>query len=362
MYSKALDSMSTKRINQREEYTAHYARIERYISLIDAIFEQVSKDAVRLAKSVKFDDSKLFSFGRYPKLKTRVDELMDTMASDIQTVIINGVTAEWDESNVKNDSLTKSILGKKLSDQEISSEEFQKYFRGNDSALKAFIERKESGMNLSSRIWNMTKEYRSNLELALSVGLSEGKSAAELSRDIREYLNEPKRLFRRVRNKYGQLVLSKAAKSYNPGTGQYRSSYKNALRLARTEINMAYKTADYERWQQLDFVVGYEVKRSGRKYSCSICEAFAGKYPKWFKFVSWHPNCRCYVIPILMKDSEFWSESKTSVNEVSDVPDGFKKWCSDNLERAKESSSVPYWVRDNFKKGRLENGLRLAPE
>lgn len=61
-----------------------------------------------------------------------------------------------------------------------------------------------------------------------------------------------------------------------------------------------------------------------------------------------------------MKDSEFWAESKTSVNEVKDVPPGFKKWCSDNMTRAKESSSVPYWVRDNFKKGRLENGLRLV--
>lgn len=351
--------MPTKRINQRAEYTAHYTRIERYIALIDAIFEQANKDLVKLARSVKYDGSKLFAFRNYPKLGTRFDELMNTMASDIQAVIINGVTAEWYESNAKNDNLAKSILGKRLSDQQVSSTEYQNYFHRSDGALKAFIERKDNGMNLSTRIWNMTKEYRSNLELALSVGLSEGKSAEELSRDIREYLNEPKRLFRRVRNKYGQLVLSKAAKSYNPGTGQYRSSYKNALRLARTEINMAYKTADYERWQQLDFVVGYEVKRSGRKYSCSICEAFAGKYPKWFKFVSWHPNCRCYVIPILMKDSEFWSESKTSVNEVTEVPPGFKRWCAENLERAKKSSSVPYWVRDNFKKGRLENGLHL---
>ena len=354
--------MPRKRINQRDEYTAHYTRIERYIALIDSIFEQANKDAIRLAKSVKFDGSKMFSFNSFPKLKNRFDELIETMASDIQAVIINGVTAEWDESNVKNDNLAKSILGKKLSDQQISSTEYQNYFHRSDGALKAFIERKDNGMNLSTRIWNMTKEYRSNLELALSVGLTEGKSAAELSRDIREYLNEPKRLFRRVRNRYGNLVLSKAAKSYTPGTGQYRSSYKNALRLARTEINMAYKTADYERWQQLDFVVGYEVKRSGRKYSCSICEAFAGKYPKWFKFVSWHPNCRCYVIPILMKDSEFWSESETSVNEVTDVPPGFKKWCAENLERAKKSSAAPYWVRDNFKKGRLENGLRLSAE
>ncbi|MBR3455746.1 MAG: hypothetical protein IKH26_10515 [Bacteroidaceae bacterium] len=41
------------------------------------------------------------------------------------------------------------------------------------------------------------------------------------------------------------------------------SSYKNARRLAATECNTAYRTADHERWQQMDFVVGQEVHLSG---------------------------------------------------------------------------------------------------
>lgn len=351
--------MSAKIKDQRKAYTAHYARIERYIALIDTIFEKVGKKSATLARSVNHNGEKLFAFKNYPKIKSSFDELMQTMASDIQAVIINGITAEWSESNLKNDELTRSILGKKLSEKAISSDKYKRYFQGNSDALKAFLTRKDSGMNLSSRVWNMTQKYKNDLELALSVGLSEGKSAAELSRDIRAYLNEPSKLFRRVRNQYGELALSKSAKSYHPGEGVYRSSFKNALRLARTEINMAYRTADHVRWQQLDFVVGYEVKRSGRGYSCSVCEALAGKYPKWFKFVAWHPNCRCYVIPILMTDAEFWDEADSSVNEVVDVPPGFKRWCSDNMKREKTATSVPYWVRDNFKNGRIENGLRI---
>ena len=345
-------------IDHRKAYTAHYARIERYIALIDDIFELAGKKATTLARSAGHNGEKLFSFKSYPKIKAGFDELMRTMASDIQAVIINGITAEWSESNLKNDELTRSILGKRLSNKAIASDKYRKFFQGNNDALKAFLSRKDSGMNLSSRVWNLTQKYKSDLELALSVGMSEGKSAAELSRDIRAYLNEPNKLFRRVRNQYGELVLSKSAKSYHPGEGVYRSSYKNALRLARTEINMAYRTADHVRWQQLDFVVGYEVKRSGRGYSCSVCEALAGKYPQTFKFVSFHPTCRCYVIPILMTDSEFWAESETSVNEVKDVPPGFKRWCRDNLERAKNAKSIPYWIRDNFVHGRFENGLK----
>ena len=52
------------------------------------------------------------------------------------------------------------------------------------------------------------------------------------------------------------------AQAYHPGQGVYRSSYQNAMRMARTEINSAYREADSIRWQQLDFIVGYEVKTS----------------------------------------------------------------------------------------------------
>lgn len=73
------------------------------------------------------------------------------------------------------------------------------------------------------------------------------KSAAQLSRLIRADLKEPERLFRWVRTKHGNLVLSKAAEQYHPGRGTYRSSYKNAMRLARTTINESFRQADYER-------------------------------------------------------------------------------------------------------------------
>ena len=143
------------------------------------------------------------------------------------------------------------------------------------------------------------------MELALDIGIGEGRSAAELSRDVRRYLNHPERLFRRVRDKHGNLVLSQAAKAFNPGQGVYRSSFKNARRLTATETNMAYRKADNERWQQLFFVVGFEVKLSNNHSIngvpfTDICDELAGKYPKTFVFTGWHPLCRCYTVPILI--------------------------------------------------------------
>ena len=144
------------------------------------------------------------------------------------------------------------------------------------------------------------------------------KSAQQLSKDVRQCLQQPDKLFRRVRDKNGNLQLSKAAKLYHPGRGVYRSSAQNAMRLARTEINMAYRQAEYLRWQQLDFVVGFRVCLSNNhtiKDSKGhpipledICDELAGDYPKTFKFVGWHPNCRCYVVPIMSDYDEYNKE------------------------------------------------------
>ena len=142
-------------------------------------------------------------------------------------------------------------------------------------------------------------------------------------------------------------------KAYHPGRGVYRSSARNAQRLARTEINMAYRKAEQERWKSFDFVVGYEVKiTQNGKHVEDICDCLKGKYRKDFKFMGWHPQCMCYTIPILKTEDEFFDddEDAKSINEVEDVPQGFKDWVKDNEERidkAAERGKLPYFIADN---------------
>jgi len=144
----------------------------------------------------------------------------------------------------------------------------------------------------------------------------------------------------------------------------------NARRLAGTEINMAYRTSDFTRRNQLDFIVGIEVHLSNN-HNCKgipngqfydICDEIQGKYPKTFKFVGWHPNCRCYTTTILKTDEEIMQDLKRrkqgkppvkSVNEVNDVPEGFKNWVADNQERIASAKSLPYFLKDN---GHMEDG------
>lgn len=44
---------------------------------------------------------------------------------------------------------------------------------------------------------------------------------------------------------------------------------------------------------------------------------------------------------------------KGSVNEVKDVPQGFKQWVTDNQDRINRAKQLPYFLRDN---GKLTDG------
>jgi hypothetical protein len=339
---------------------------------IDKIFNTAAKEAADIGVSIRdFNPDKPFSFADYPATKERIKKLLSSLENSITTVIVNGVRSEWTLANNKNNVLCDLVFGDNKS--RLSKAQERKYYSNNDKAREAFIQRKTAGLNLSDRVWNYTDQFKSEIEMGLDLGLRNGLPADEMARDLKQYLKEPDRLFRRVRDEHGQLHLSQNAKNYHPGAGVYRSSYKNAMRLARTETNMAYRTSDYVRWQQLDFVVGIEIRLSNNHTLNGvpfedICDELKGRYPKDFKFTGWHPACRCHAISILKTEDELEADnekimqgeepSTESVNTVKDVPDGFKKWIDKNADRISISGykgTTPYFLLDNDKYVHLEN-------
>lgn len=362
----------TTRFSIQSYDNAHYRTTEQYARAVDALFDVATKEISQAATSGEIDPDKPFSFDDYPKIKGVVQDAVTQLADRLTTTIETGSKKQWLFACKKNDGFIASIMDtSKLSKARLNKMQDQ-----NLDALEAFQGRKVEGLDLSERVWKYVGQYREQMESALDVGLGEGRSAQQLARDVKQNLKDPNRLFRRVRDKRGNLVLSKAARAFHPGRGVYRSSVKNAQRLTRSEINMAYRESDFQRWQSLDFVVGFEIKRSNHEplCKCDICSRLVGRYPKTFKFVGWHPQCMCYAIPILM-DEETFDENelgdlkaalrgttykhKEAANTVPDVPDGFKQWVKDHIEAQKGWSSTPYFIKDNFKDGKLSEGLKI---
>lgn len=345
----------------------HKQNLAKRAKKVSSLYDAAVKRLTQAAAPSLFDADKEqeFHFEDFPALKREMDALMQDLYSSLQTNIEDGDEESWTLSNTKNDAMVESVIGKaKLPKQTV-----QAWKHPHLEALNAFIDRKEAGMGLSKRVWNLTQQFKDEMELALELGMGEGKSAAELSRDIRKYLKEPSKLFRRVRDKSGALRLSKAAAAYHPGRGVYRSSYKNALRMTATDNNMAYRTADHTRWQALPFVLGIEVRISNNHPIPDICDELAGRYPVEFKFTGWHPWCRCYAVSILAKQEEMDAYIKALIagEDVSDwqftgkveqMPTEFTKWMKDNENRIAKAKSMPYFIKDNFKDGDPTKGLR----
>ena len=127
---------------------------------------------------------------------------------------------------------------------------------------------------------------------------------------------------------------------------------------------MAYHKADNERWRKLDFVLGYEVQVSGTNPNvCPLCVELAGKYPKEFEFVGWHPHCRCHAVPIMedvdsfqaRQDALLRGERIPATGQVTEPPKNFTDHLannSDRIQRASRAGTLPYFVRDNYKVGK----------
>lgn len=349
-------SKKQKKIEIEKYLPGLFARTEGYASNVSKYYTAAVNALLDLAADVDLEPDTVFYFADHKKLSVKSTNILRGLYSAVYQEIRRGVIAEWEFANLSNDAMIESIFGKGLKDDN----HYARWFSRNHDAMEAFFKRTNEygGLNLSQKVWKYTSQFKEEMELALSASLGRGDSAATVSRHVRQYLQEPDRLFRRVRDEEGNLKLSKRAAAYHPGRGEYRSSYKNAMRLARTETNMAYRAADNERWSQLDFVVGIEVKRSKRKFPCKVCESLTGKYPKDFVFKGWHPQCRCYAVPILCSMDEMVAMQKRllngedtggfhSANEVREPNADFKKWLGENRERIDSAQSLPYWIKDN---------------
>lgn len=374
-------SMAKKNnIDPKSATQARIKRTEAYAERVRLLFAQTVNEILALNKSMpQLDECEMFSFaGESMKRQKEVERLLRLLHSVATMAIEKGIRLEWSQANDECDKLVKSCFGKRA----LSSPEFAAWTQRNSAAMNAFIARSENGLNLSQRVWKSVEQLRDEMEVAITVSVGEGESAASMSRKVRQYLNDPDLMFRRFRykdpesgewrRKWKKRIKDPATgkvkwidydkRTYQDqwtGRGYYKSSAQNAMRVARTETNIAYRRADNERWQQMDFVLGQRVNLSRSHPKKDICDKLAGDYPVDFVFDGWHPQCFCFVTPILMDEDEMAKVSEAFLRgekyeprgkRITDYPDNFKQWVSEHKEdiaQSRDRGTEPYFIRNN---------------
>lgn len=370
----------SKKTDPKAQTLARIKRTEAYAERVRTLFAMTVNEILALNKSVpQLGEGEMFSFDSEGLNKQKeVERLLRQLHSVATMAIENGIKLEWAQANVECDKLVQSCFGKKV----LESPEFTAWTQRNSSAMTAFLNRSEKGLNLSQRVWKSVRQLRDEMEVAITVSVGEGESAASMSRKVRQYLNDPDLMFRRFRYKdpeTGEWKRKWKKKIKDPATGKvrwidydkssyqdewtgpgyYKSSAQNAMRVARTETNIAYRRADQARWEQMDFVLGQRVQLSRSHPKKDICDKLAGDYPPDFVFDGWHPQCFCFVTPILVDEDEMQKVTEAFLRgekytpkgkRIKDYPENFKDWVrenEDNIAAARERGTEPYFIRNN---------------
>lgn len=383
--------MAKQGSDPKDATLARIRRTEAYAEKVRLLFAKTVNDILALNKTMpSLDEGVMFSFdGESIKKQKEVEVLLRRLHSTVTMAIQQGVKLEWDAANQECDKLVQSVFGKKV----LESPEFSAWMGRNTAARDAFLSRSEHGLNLSDRVWKSVRQLRDEMEVAMTVSIGEGESSSSMSRKVRQYLNNPDDMFRRFRYKKGEkdiidpetgeitgkeIVYGKKWKkrikddvtgkykwidydrdSYKTGAGVYKSSARNAMRVARTETNIAYRRADNARWQDMDFVLGQRVQLSKNHPKKDICDKLQGDYPKDFVFDGWHPQCFCFATPILMDESEMAKVTEAFLKgekytprgkQITDYPTAFKDWVrehSEDIAASRERGTEPYFIRNN---------------
>lgn len=279
-----------------------FALAEQRIKLLygDAYTRALKIAEVR--KALDAAENVNFNFKAFPRAEKELNAILKGLSIDVEKMAKNGLLSAYNTglkaatANIL--AVTASTVAKDLAEQATADN------RLSQAMGTVIANAKRGGVTLSERIWASVQTSRKELEIIIQNNIIEGKGADVASREVRQYLNDPKKLFRRVKDKEtGEYHLSKAAQQYHPGQGKYRSSYMNARRLVVTEMNMATQSSECAAYADNPLIAGYEIRLSnnhtvkdprhpGKVLELhDICDELQGNYPPTFKFTGWHPHC-----------------------------------------------------------------------
>lgn len=325
------------------------------------------------------EDDALFNFDNFPQLKARLNDIFNDYYQNsllcYKSGITDGVALAYNHDEM--------VIGgySVLTDKAIRV--------ARDTAAATFIANRlktKNGLNLAQIVWNYCQQTKSEFEMAMSNtiadGIKKGSSAEEVGKSIRKYLNDPDMMYRRYHTikvqKNGKkkdvvtwrrrrIIDGKVRFIEEPlekvGMGVYRSARKNALRVARTEINSAYHKARNERWQNEPFVIGQYIHVSPQHNIDDICNDLEGRYPRDYVWISWHPQCICTSDPITIQGEEkkeFYKRlmagedmsNYVSPFAVLTMPEKYNQYIKDNSEaivKAGMRGKLAWHLQDNTK-------------
>lgn len=170
-------------------------------------------------------------------------------------------------------------------------------------AVEAIWAKTKNGLTISDRIWNVSGEHANTLRDIILDAVAQGRDAVKVARDITGYVKDGARTFA---GDYPNMMA-------RMGHRIPKDTCYEALRLARTEMSMAALEGTYAAGKTNFSYKGVQWMLSGSHPVPDICDDLAsadlyglgaGCYPEGDEPPHPHPNCLCFVVPLVMDTDE----------------------------------------------------------
>jgi hypothetical protein len=194
----------------------------------------------------------------------------------------------------------------------------------NTAAVEAIWARTKNGMKLSDRIWQTSDNARENMRSIILDGVARGRDAVKVARDLQQYV------------KQGAATMAGDYPGMMARIGRRvpKDITYEALRLARTEMSMAFLEGTYAAGKTNPAYKGVRWLLSSSHPLPDVCDDLAsadmyglgpGGYPAGDEPPLPHPQCLCVASPLAENTQEFVDRLKEWLDDPGSQPE-LEKW------------------------------------
>lgn len=188
----------------------------------------------------------------------------------------------------------------------------------NTRAVEAFWTRTRNGLKLSERVWQTGQHVQDQVRLALQNAVAQGQDVVKTAREIQQWLKSgtPSSQFTNMMRRMNGRV---------PKNLPYE-----ALRLARTEMTISFQEGTYAAGRVTPSYRGARWMLSTGHPMQDVCDDLAtadlyglgpGGYAAGSEPITPHPNCLCYVVPIMEDTRQFVERLRRWLDDPASEPD-----------------------------------------
>lgn len=215
------------------------------------------------------------------QVRAEVGRMARNVLDEAQQGVRQVIMAQYEDM----DDRLRTLTGEKLFDRLMAGRA-----RDFSQAAVGFMRGEFGNVPLEDLAMNLANDEYRLLNSMLTRGVARKLPLGKLIKDVK------------AKFKGKTLRQIKGERPLGPGPGVYRSAYRNAERIVRTELSAASNAAMIEWGRGKDFVTGYTFRLSAAHPKPDECDEYEGQFfakddPRIDGLIPLHPNCLCWWTP-----------------------------------------------------------------